>query len=82
MVGDASAETSTPSPGRARVGAMLDAVGHQADAGGVDVDAVALAAVDDLGVAGRDGDARLARRRGHRVDDAAQRRPWAGPPRG
>jgi hypothetical protein len=46
--------------------------GHHADAGGADEDAVALALFDHLGVAGDDRHAGLARRRGHRLDDALQ----------
>jgi hypothetical protein len=38
------------------VGAEVDAVGQQADTGGVDVEPVAVAAVDHLGVAGDHGD--------------------------
>ena len=49
--------TITTSPARARCGPDVDAVGHQPDAGGVDVDAVAVAGVDHLGVAGDDRDA-------------------------
>ena len=43
--------------GSGAVGGDVDAVGDDADAGGVDEDLVALAAVDDLGVAGDELDA-------------------------
>jgi hypothetical protein len=45
---------------------------HHADAGGGDEDAVALALLDHLGVAGHHRHAGLARRRGHGFDDALQ----------
>ena len=45
--------------------------GNLAHAGGVDVDAVGPAALDHLGVAGDDFDARLARRLGHGLHNLA-----------
>jgi hypothetical protein len=57
-------------------------VGQHADAGGADEHAVALALLDHLGVAGDDGHAGLARRRGHRLDDALAGRPAEALPRG
>ena len=60
---------STLSPGWAPRGEIVDAGRDQADAGGVDVDAVALAAVHDLGVAGDDRHARLCGRCLHRLHD-------------
>ncbi len=56
------------------IGAQRDALANQADARGGDEDAVALAALDHLGVAGRDRHAGLARGGAHRIDDALQRR--------
>jgi len=46
--------------------------GHRADPRGVDEDAVPLAPVDDLGVAGDDRHAHLAGRRAHRGGDAPE----------
>ncbi len=43
---------------------------NRADAGGVDENLVAFAAVDDLGVAGDEQDISLSRRAFHRLDDA------------
>ena len=60
------------SPGRARSAEMLTPSRNDADAGGVDEDLVALAAVDDLGVAGDELHAGLGGRGAHRLDDAAQ----------
>ncbi len=53
-------------------GGQTHAVRHDADAGGVDEQAVALAALDNLGVAGDDGDAGRGRCFGHRRCDQAQ----------
>src|ERR1019366_1192017 len=50
----------------------VDAGWHDADAGGGDEDLVALAAVDDLGVAGNELHAGAGCRRAHGFDDAAQ----------
>ena len=58
--------------GAADCSGELHARGHLAHAGGVDVDAVRAAALDHLGVAGDDGDARLARGLRHGVDDRSQ----------
>jgi hypothetical protein len=65
-------DSRTTSPGRALRRRCRDARRHHADAGGADEHAVALALFDHLGVAGDDGHAGLARRRGHRFDDALQ----------
>ncbi len=65
-------ETRMRSPGRARSPEMCDARRHHADAGGGDEDAVALALLDHLGVAGDHRHAGLARGGGHRLDDALQ----------
>ena len=54
-------------------GRDLDALRHPADAGGVDEDAVALAAIDDLRVAGDDPHAGRPGGLGHRSHDAAKR---------
>jgi hypothetical protein len=50
----------------------VHALRHHADAGGGDEDAVALALLHHLGVAGDDRHAGLARRLRHRVDDALE----------
>jgi hypothetical protein len=65
-------DSSTTSPGRALRAADVAPGGQHADAGGADEDAVALALFHDLGVAGDDGHAGLARGGGHRLDDALQ----------
>ena len=51
-----------PVAGAGPVGANVDPVGDHPDAGGVDVDPVAVAALDDLRVARDDPDARTLRR--------------------
>ena len=58
--------------GLAAGAAERHARGNLAHAGGVDVDAVGPAALDYLGVAGDDFDARLARRLGHGLHNLAQ----------
>ena len=54
------------------VAGHVDAGRHDADAGGRDEHAVALALLDDLGVTGHHRDLRVLRGGGHRFDDAPQ----------
>ena len=65
-------ETMTASPGLDAMRADLNARAQNADAGGVDVAAVAVAALDDFGVAGDDLDAGCCGGLGHRVDDGGE----------
>ena len=60
------------SPGWRAVGGDVDAGRNDADAGGGDEDLVALAAVDDLGVAGDELHAGAGCGGAHGFDDAAQ----------
>ena len=59
-------------PGACRRDRERPACGNNADAGRRDEDAIALATVDDLGVAGHERDARLCAGLAHRVDDARE----------
>ena len=70
------------SPGRMRRGRELRSRVDPADAGGADVHAVGVAALDDLGVAGDDLDAGRLGRGGDRLDLGAQLVGRRGPPRG
>ena len=63
----------TASPGATRCGGDVEVGHHQADAGGIDENAVAVAAIDYLGVAGNDRHAHFAGGRRHRLDHAAER---------
>ena len=65
-------DTSTTSPGWAAAADSVMRPLQQPDAGGGDVAAVGLAALDDLGVAGDDLHAGGLRGRGHRGDDPLQ----------
>lgn len=58
--------------GLGAMGADLDAGAEDSDAGGVDVAAVAVAALDDLGVSGDDLDARCGRGLSHGGDDGGK----------
>ena len=60
------------SPGWARSAEILTPARNDADAGGGDEDLVALAAVDDLGVAGDELDAGFGGSGAHGLDDAAE----------
>ena len=54
------------------VAGNVDPVRHDPEPGGRDEHAIALALLDDLGVAGNDRHTGLPRRGGHRLDDALQ----------
>ena len=69
MSGAQSVSISDPNS-RAEVDPLVD----HADARGGDVDAVAVAGVDDLGVAGDDADAGAARGTAHRARDDVELR--------
>ena len=60
------------SPGSARCGRMSAPSRSDPDAGGVDEDPVAVAAIDDLRVAGDDGHSGVGGGRCHRLDDHAE----------
>ncbi len=71
MIADRAGNQNDVAGTRAIAGQMQP-VRHGADPGGGDEHAVRLAALDDLGVAGDDLDAGLARRRAHALRDAVQ----------
>ncbi len=71
MLADRPRQQQHVARARARAADVTPARQH-ADPGGRDEAAVALALLDDLGVAGDDGDAGRTCRRGHRLHDALQ----------
>jgi hypothetical protein len=71
VIGDGAADqnrVSSAGPRRPEI----DAIRDDADSGGVDVAAVAVAALDDFGIAGHDLDSGDASGRGHSLGDASQ----------